>query len=339
MSRQRGRRPGRNRFLVAAAVIAAIAGIVLLYLGGRWLEQKSYQPETRSELIEVNTDESIVQVGGKSYRLRQNLTSILLMGIDRSTEDSMIDDYRHGGQADFQRLVVIDDSSKTVQQLKIDRDTLADIAVLGVFGDYFGTTRAQISLAHGFGDGKELSCKLAVKAVSRLLLNAPVDFYIAMNLDGISALNDLAGGVTVTLEDDFSHIDPAMVKGRTMTLVGDQAEIFVRTRMSIGVGTNEARMRRQEQYLDQLYAQLEQKFRQNQNFVGTVYDELSPYLVTDLARGRLVNEAWAAKDYTVLPTVEIDGKHQVAEDGFMEFHADPVSIQDAVLTLFYEPLE
>ena len=31
----------------------------------------------------------------------------------------------------------------------------------------------------------------------------PLIFDVAMNMDGISELNDLAGGVTVTLEDDF----------------------------------------------------------------------------------------------------------------------------------------
>ncbi len=33
-----------------------------------------------------------------------------------------------------------------------------------------------------------------------------------MSLDGISVLNDLAGGVTVRLEDDFSAADPAMTR-------------------------------------------------------------------------------------------------------------------------------
>ncbi len=41
-----------------------------------------------------------------------------------------------------------------------------------------------------------------------------IDFYLAMSLDGISVLNDLAGGVTVTLEDDFSAADPAMTRER-----------------------------------------------------------------------------------------------------------------------------
>ena len=120
-----------------------------------------------------------------------------------------------------------------------------------------------------------------------------------MSLDGISVLNDLAGGVTVTLEDDFSAADPAMTKGATLTLQGDQAEIFVRRRMDIGEGTNEARMVRQEEYLAQLSAQLESRVQQDQQFTAQVYDALQPYLVTDLAKGQLVNEVWAAKDDTV----------------------------------------
>lgn len=35
---------------------------------------------------------------------------------------------------------------------------------------------------------------------------------MAMYLDGISTFNDALGGVTVTLEDDFSQLDPEMVK-------------------------------------------------------------------------------------------------------------------------------
>ena len=96
-------------------------------------------------------------------------------------------------------------------------------------------------------------------------------------------LNDLAGGVTVTLEDDFSAADPAMTKGATLTLQGDQAEIFVRRRRDIGEGTNEARMVRQEEYLAQLSAQLESRVQQDQQFTAQVYDALQPYLVTDHA--------------------------------------------------------
>jgi len=113
----------------------------------------------------------------------------------------------------------------------------------------------------------------------------------------------------------------------------------VRRRMDIGEGTNEARMVRQEEYLAQLSAQLESRVQQDQQFTAQVYDALQPYLVTDLAKGRLVNEVWAAKDDTVEPAIALEGEHKVAEDGFTEFYPTEASIQKAVLTLFWEPVE
>ena len=129
-----------------------------------------------------------------------------------------------------------------------------------------------------------------------------------------------------------------MTRETTLTLHGDQAEIFVRRRMDIGEGTNEARMVRQEEYLAQLSAQLESRVQQDQQFTAQVYDALQPYLVTDLAKGRLVNEVWAAKDDTVEPAIALEGEHKVAEDGFTEFYPTEASIQKAVLTLFWEPV-
>lgn len=68
------------------------------------------------------------------------------------------------------------------------------------------------------------------------------------------------------------------------------------------------------------------------------YDALQPYLTTSMAKGQLVNEAWAAKDYTRLDTIKPDGTYQVGEDGFMEFYPDADALQQAVLQLFYEKL-
>lgn len=247
----------KKQYRAAAAALAVLVlAALLLFAGGSWLEKRSRKPETRTELPQETAE--TMEVDGVTYRRRTGLTTILVMGIDHDSEVEAEGSYQ-GGQADFQRLIVIDSKDKTVRQLKIDRDTMAEVTVLGMLGNPVGTTQMQISLAHGFGDGKEESCGYARDAVSRLLQGENIDFYLAMSLDGISVLNDLAGGVTVTLEDDFSAADPAMTKGTTLTLHGDQAEIFVRRRMDIGEGTNEARMVRQEEYLAQLSAQLESR--------------------------------------------------------------------------------
>lgn len=140
-------------------------------------------------------------------------------------------------------------------------------------------------------------------------------------------------------QTDMGFQNFAQVAGLLHLLAVDQAEIFVRRRMDIGEGTNEARMVRQEEYLAQLSAQLESRVQQDQQFTAQVYDALQPYLVTDLAKGQLVNEVWAAKDDIVEPAIALEGEHKVAEDGFTEFYPTEASIQKAVLTLFWEPVE
>lgn len=322
-------------FHAVAALLAVLAVVLVLYGGGRWLEKRAEKPETRTQLPQA--DQETVEVDGVTYRKKSRLTTILVMGVDHDTQDSYA--YRKAGQADFLRLVVLDDADKTVQQLQIDRDTITPVTMLGVLGDRYEPVTEQICLGYAFGDGRQSSCEVTVEAVENLLGGQKIDQYLSMGLDGISTLNDLAGGVTVTLEDDFSAIDPAMTKGTTLTLWGDQAEVYVRTRRSIGVGTNEARMARQEQYIRQITSQLDAKVQQDQNFVLTAYDALEPYLYTNIPRGQLANEAWAAKDYERMDTIKPEGTYQVGDDGFMEFYPDADALQQAVLQLFYEKVE
>ena len=327
---------GKAKWLILVIAAGILLLGVILYAGGRWLETRSVE-EARGDLTQTEAVET-QEYNGVTYQRREGLTSILVMGVDHDSAVESEGAYQ-GGQGDFQRLIVIDPERQVIRQLKIDRDTMTECTVLGYLGSPIGTKEMQISLAHGFGDGKEESCEYAREAVEGLLLGESIDFYVAMNMDGISELNDLAGGVTVTLEDDFSAIDPAMTKGTTLTLQGDQAETYVRSRRSIGVGTNEARMARQESYIRQLSVQLDEKLQKDQNFAVDAYDALQPYLTTSMAKGQLVNEAWAAKDYTRLDTIKPDGTYQVGEDGFMEFYPDADALQQAVLQLFYEKVE
>ena len=323
------------------AFVPLAVGIVLIcsiFFGVKWLENRERQPETRGDYHERQlVSEEIIEVQGEKYRKRSGVTTILLLGVDR---DSNVENagFRNGGQADFIRLVVFDSEEKTASQLAIDRDTMTPITILGVFGNRSGVRTVQICLAHYFGADRAQNAELTREAVSNLLLSTPIDFYASMNLDGISALNDFVGGVTVTLEDDFSHLDPVMTKGSTINLLGDQAELFVRSRRSVGVGTNESRMRRQQQYISTLSDKLQARMRKNQNEIGALYDALEPYLTTDMSRGRIINEVWAARDYKT-SFYELAGEHTIGSDGFVEFHADQNALEQMVLRLFYEKMK
>ncbi len=172
-----------------------------------------------------------------------------------------------------------------------------------------------------------------------MLFGIPIDYYVAMNLDGISVLNDILGGITVTLEDDFTALDPTMTKGKTLTLMGEQAEYFVRGRMDIGTGTNEARMARQELYLSQLLDLLFKQAIQNKDFIGTLYDQLRPYLTTNLNRGRMINTVWTARNYEYTDVVKPTGTHQIGADGFMQFWIDESALQQKVIDVFYQKVK
>lgn len=321
----------RDILLIAAAAVLILAG---LFLGAQWLEDSNANPEPKGDYHQ-RFDEETITVNGKKYRQKSNLLTILVMGVDRDSDAPFINNNRNGGSSDMMRLVIIDPAERKISQLAIDRDTMTPITILGMMGNRSGVRTMQICLAHGYGDGKEKSCELAVEAVSNLLFSIPIKYYIAMNLDGISVLNDSVGGITVTLEDDFSHIDPTMTQGTEMTLVGKQAEIFVRSRMSMAVGTNEARMKRQENYMSKLTDALLVKIKGSSKYIGTLFDDMTQYLCTNMSRAKIVNEAWSARDYQRDPVVTIQGTHTENAEGYTEFYADEAALEQVVLDLFY----
>lgn len=327
----------RDRLNLVLILVAVTVLLAVGYKAGRWLETRNARPEARGDSKLRLSHEPTIEVDGAAYRQKKNVTAILLMGIDRDSE-AVVSGYRNGGQADFLELVVMDESSKALTRIQIDRDTMTPIAVLGVLGNRSGVRTSQICLSHGFGDGEMQSCELTVEAVSNLLLGVPIDDYIAMNLDGISVLNDAVGGVTVVLEDDFSALDPLMIPGSTLTLQGEQAELYVRSRMSIGVGTNEARMERQQDYISQLSELLNAQIQNDKAFVGSLYDALEPYIITGISRGLMINKTWAAKDYE-RSVIKLEGTYQIGADGFMQFYADENMIRSIVLELFYQRVE
>ena len=310
-----------------------LAGVYALALH---LEDSQRKPEPTGDHNARHQYDTTVDYDGHTYRLKSNLTTILLMGIDNDTDSGLTVVNRDGGQADFLRLIVIDKTAKTISQLAIDRDTMTPITILGVLGNRSGSRTMQICLSHAFGNGREQSCELTREAVENLLFGMRIDYYMSMNLNGVALINDALGGVTVTLEDDFP--DPAMKKGETITLQGRQAETFIRSRMSVGDGTNVGRMRRQQQFIAQATDLLVKQMKQDENYVGQMYDTLSPSMVNNISKSRLILEAYDAQDYARPSLFQIAGEHKISEDGFMQFFADETKLQETVLQIFYDQL-
>ena len=223
--------------------------------------------------------------------------------------------------------------------MPVNRDTMTKVNTVDEEGYYLSSTTMQIALAHASGDGMEASCENTVHAVSELLYGQDIDNYASLNMDAIEVLNRLSGGVTVTIEDDFSREDPSLVMGETVTLSDEQAMHFVRGRTNVGDGSNEGRMRRQEQYLEALKQKLLEKCKEDSEFALQIYDALKPYMVTDLSRNDFINLAAFLIEATEEDAPEIEGTNLVGETGFNEFTPDTDSLADAVIGLFYNRIE
>jgi len=310
--------------------------VLLLYIGIK-LEQESHT-QTRGVEQQAVGLRNRIEYQGVTYVEKTGLTTLLLMGIDQN--DVSIDyGARRGGQADFQLLLVIDPESRSIYQLQIDRDTITDVEVLGIFGNSLGLQPMQICLAHGFGLTTEECDRYAVEAMERMLPGLEVDFYITLDLAAIGILNDTLGGVTVTLEDDFSAEDPAMARGVTLTLNAKQAETFVRSRMEIGDGTNRSRMLRQRAYMSAAKDLLRLHMRNDTDYIGKLFDALKNDMTSNASRSTLLNEANRAYSFQLLPMETLPGEHTIGHDGFMEFHLADNAALDWVMRVLYEPYE
>lgn len=324
------------RLLVVGFVV--FAALFAFYRVGTHLEKKDHAEQIRGDLTGRFASKGTIEHAGVTYRERDRITTLLLLGID-AVSSSQLGLYRSGGQADFVFLLVLDAEAKTITPLQIDRDTMTEITILGVLGHVAGERVWQICLSHAFGNTTKISDGLTAQAVSGLLLEKPMDETLSMRMDGIEVLNDSVGGVRVTLEEDFSEYDPQMTKGTTLTLQGVQAEYFTRNRMGVGSETNVERMNRQRMYIQGLFEALKARIEEDEGFVNALLDAIAPYMESTMNRGKIINVLWKIRDYTLMPTQTLSGEYATGRDGFVEFYPDEQALCAQVVALFYEPVQ
>lgn len=318
-----------NAILVFLVLVIILSGTMV---GINIWENYRYQTGSTGQGGGIQkTELKHVEYNGTDYVQREDLETYLFMGIDVSgvVEEKI---NFEGGQADFQTLITIDHKNKTWQMLQLNRDSMVDVIVLDLLGKEAGTSFEQLTLAHSFGDGKELSCENTVNTVSNMFNGQTIDGYFSVNMDAVAVINDMVGGVPVTVTSDFTAVDPTLVEGETITLTGEQALTFVRTRRDVDDQTNVSRMGRQQQYMDALQQKIKE---QDEEFAVRAYDAIADYLVTDEGSGTAANIAGYLKEYTELDLLTIDGESRI-EEGSNAYYLDEDSKMNVMLQMFYE---
>ena len=326
---------------------AAILAVVLVLLAGMLLLQRwentqdtpvsSPRPSSAVEADAPVDGREITYYNGTAYAKKENLETVLLLGVDKF-EGETPEGYLNNQQADFLLLLVMDKENETCTPIQLNRDTMTQIQILGVTGEPAGTFTGQLALAHTYGSGEEDSCENTVLAVSNLLYGMEIDHYVSLTMDGVALLNDLVGGVTVEVLDDFSGVDNSLVQGETITLKGQQALTYVRSRGGLEDSSNLHRMERQRQYLAALQQQLKAAVQQEDGFTLDALLQLNEYMVSDCTVNQLSDLGDSLATYQVSDILTTPGDAQEGEE-FMEFTVDEAALQQLVMDVFYEPVE
>ena len=311
-------------------VLIVFLVLVILYSGFRVLEPIVF----KKDRDETEIQSRVIERNGVKYYPRQDITVMLLMGIDQKGPAVSSGSYNNPGAADMIAVAVFDETAQTMQVLALNRDTIAEVPVLGVDGREADTVSQQLALAHTYGSGLADSAENTRKAVSDLLYGLTVDYYLSMRVDAITAFNDAVGGVTVNVTDDFSGVDDTIPQG-TVTLQGDQAIRFVQSRSGVGDRLNISRMARQEEYMHGFITAIDTAAS---GWELKAYENAKDYMVTDCSQTTMSKLLSRYKNYTFEGVITPVGENVKGEE-YMEFHLDEEALDKLILDTFYAPMK
>ena len=323
----------KRRRIILVLGLVMILGLGLL-AGARILDNRINEKGIRSDTYESDYENlgyargRLVLNDFERYLYYHNFENFLIMGTDNSLDH---------GMADFLLLMSIDKTADTYSLIELNRDSITGVRLLGQ-GDEI--MYMQLCIAHTYGDNYAEGCENQVKAVSDMLGGLPISGYYSISMDDIGKINHAFGGVTVTIEEDLTELDPAMKPGAVLKLTDEQAEKYLRARMNVGHGTNEERINRQRAYLESFLEEGKSKVKTAADHYYEIFDELSEYAVTNLTGKQISRIAKALTKNTSKGIYVFDGETEISDellgDGLehAEFYVDEDSLVEVMTEVF-----
>lgn len=282
-------------------------------------------------------NDSSVEYNDQEYEYKQEIETFLVLGIDEIVDEDSKDENRNGVYADFLMLFVFDNETKQFSAIQINRDTMTKVNRLSVGGtSVIASDTMQIALAYNYvnDDNDRIRCRNTKDSVEYLLNGIKIDHYMSVTMDSVPKSCDLVGGVEVEVLDDFTGIDDSLVKGEKVTLKGEQALRYVRTRYGLEDSSNSTRMKRQQQYIQALYDKISYNIKEDEEFLIKFVDQMDEYVEYDSSNNKIMKFAEKFENYEFLGIRELEGEQKVVNN-LMEFYPNEDSISEVVIELFY----
>lgn len=334
-----------KRVAIVLAVIILLPTAVIL---GMWAVGKSSLFGGKMDMsnaidgVKVQNKGDLVIYKGHKYQYNENITNILFMGVDKDNLDSKDTKLkmRGAGQSDTIFLAALDTSSGNVTLVNVPRDIMTYVRSYDKDGKYDGKKLRQICLAYAYGDGKKKSCENVAYAVSKVLYGVPIQSYMSIDLSAISVLNDAIGGVNVQVIGDLTSTDPALKEGANVTLLGGQAETYVRSREFEPLDANLKRMQRQQQYVTSYIQKALQEMKSDLTLPLDLLNLVSNNSVTNLSASKITYLATkvSGSSFSSDSIYSIDCKIKEGETGYAEYYPDETKLFEMVLKVFYKQI-
>ena len=273
----------------------------------------------------------IASYNGKTYALNENMVSVAVIGYDRQTEEVVPG--RSVGQADAVMVLAVNLDTGETTGIGIQRDSMVEVGEF--MGDTFtGMSTMQLCLAYAYGDGGELSSQYTASAVSRVLYNMPVSYYFSLDMDGVGALADAIGGVSLTPTQSIPNTN--IVEGEPTVLFGSNALKYVQWRDTSVLTSSLDRQARQSQFVETFCKQALSSAQGNVGTLVNLYTTASNYAVTNLGLNEFsyLASSVLATGITSVDMTTLQGAMQQG-DKFAEFYLDKTNVYETVLNVYY----
>ena len=326
------------------AIGSAVICIAALAAGGIFLHQEraaqSVMHVTAGNSVDMKSGYRRITYQGKEYQYNSLITTILYAGIDSEGEMKASNAYSNKARADSISLVILDKKHQKMRILALNRDTMTDIRRYSRSGSDMGTYVSHLGYAYSYGDGGEVSCEDLREAVSNLLGGIPVNEYAVTNRSSMTYINDLVGGITLTVpNNDLADQYPELKEGSTVTLDDTTIEPYLRYRDTTKDFSNEGRIERQQTYVTAYIEKLKAQLQKDLNGTWEKTQDMSEFLQTSITRNKYITLANLLEQvsFSDADYYRPKGQDQLGEL-HDEFYVDEAALQQLIIDLFYEEI-
>lgn len=337
----RHRRRRQNMKLAAMS-----AAVFLLFFSGvaAWIIHTQNIQKSRHVTagVSVNMGDGYrtITYKGKNYQYNSLITTILYAGVDSKGEMKASAAYASAPRADSISLVVLDKKHQKMTVIAISRDTMTEIRRYTISGFDRGTYVSHLGFAYTYGDGGEVSCENLREAVAGLFGGIPINEYAVTNQTSMTYINDLVGGITVTVpNNDLADRYPSMVQGKSITLDESNVTDFLQYRDTSVDFSNEGRIERQQAYVTAYIQKLKEQLHTDTQEIWNRLENMEAYLQTSITKNKYLSLVNLLEkiEFTDNDYWRLAGENRAGTE-HDEFYVDEEALQDKIIELFYEEI-